>query len=103
MTGRLVLCGLLCVSALLAPAVFPTQAGPEPARVQKEPQAGKLWVFIGTYTRGSKSKGIYRCELDVASGKLTEPVLAVEADNPSFLAIHPTREFLYAVSEVDDF
>jgi 6-phosphogluconolactonase len=103
MTGRLVLCGLLFVSALLSPAIFPTQAGPEPASVQKEPQAGKLWVFIGTYTRGSKSKGIYRCELDVASGKLSEPVLAVEADNPSFLAIHPTREFLYAVSEVDDF
>src|SRR5437016_3600753 len=30
----------------------------------------KLWVYVGTYT-GGNSKGIYRLELDLASGKLT--------------------------------
>jgi 6-phosphogluconolactonase len=63
---------------------------------------GKFWVFVGTYTRANGSKGIYRCELDTATGKLSAPQLAVEARNPSFLAIHPTAKFLYAVGEYED-
>src|SRR4051794_24250540 len=61
----------------------------------------KYRVYIGTYT-GPKSKGIYRCELDLATGKLSEPTLAGETRNPSFLAIHPDMKHLYAVSEVSD-
>jgi 6-phosphogluconolactonase len=61
----------------------------------------KLWVYLGTYT-GGKSKGIYRCELDLKTGKLSTPVLAAELKSPSFLAIHPNRHFLYAVGEMGD-
>jgi 6-phosphogluconolactonase len=61
-------------------------------------EPGKFWVFVGTYTDG-KSKGIYRMVLDPASGKLSEPVLAAELSNPSFLAVHPTAKYLYAVNE----
>lgn len=60
--------------------------------------AGKYRVYIGTYT-GKNSKGIYRAEFDPATGKLSKPVLAGESVNPSFLAIHPTGKFLYAVNE----
>ncbi len=49
------------------------------------------------------SKGIYRLELDLASGKLTPRGLAAEATNPSFLAVHPNQHFLYAVNEVSEF
>jgi 6-phosphogluconolactonase len=59
-------------------------------------------VYIGTYTDGA-SKGIYRSELDLANGRLSAPVLAAQAANPSFLAIHPNCRFLYGVSEVGDF
>jgi 6-phosphogluconolactonase len=62
----------------------------------------KVIVYLGTYTEGSKSKGIYRCELDLAQGKLTTPEPAGEAINPTFLDIHPNRRFLYAVAEVSD-
>ena len=62
----------------------------------------KVWVFIGTYTQGTKAKGIYRCELDLAGGKLSAPELAVETINPSFLAIHPSHKFLYAVGEISE-
>jgi len=55
-------------------------------------------VFVGTYTDG-KGKGIYRMTLDPHTGKLSEPVVAAELDNPSFLAVHPSRKFLYAVNE----
>lgn len=58
-------------------------------------------VYIGTYTDGT-SRGIYRASLDPADGKATAPVLAAEAKNPSFLALHPNSRFLYAVSEVDE-
>jgi 6-phosphogluconolactonase len=37
--------------------------------------------------------------LDLGTGKLSNPVLAAEAKNPSFIEIHPDGEFLYAVSE----
>lgn len=59
-----------------------------------------LPVYFGTYTGGQNaSKGIYRSTLDLDTGRLSEPTLATEARNPSFLEIHPNGKFLYAVSE----
>src|SRR3982751_602054 len=61
--------------------------------------AGKqYWVYIGTYT-GPQSKGIYAAKFDADTGKLETPVLAGELTRPSFVAIHPNRKYLYAVSE----
>lgn len=57
------------------------------------------WVYVGTYTGGDRSRGIYLMDLDVRSGELTELRLAAASPDPSFLAIHPNREFLYAVNE----
>ena len=57
-----------------------------------------LTAYVGTYTRG-KSKGIYAWRFNPSSGKLTPLGLAAETSNPSFLAIHPNRRFLYAVNE----
>ncbi len=62
--------------------------------------ARSVWVYFGTYTGGADgSRGIYRSELDLDTGRLSDPVLATEAANPSFLEIHPSGRFLYAVSE----
>lgn len=61
----------------------------------------ELPYYIGTYTGGA-SLGIYRSSLNLESGALTEPKLAAELTNPSFLTIHPTLDALYAVSEVAD-
>lgn len=69
----------------------------------EDSKPGKVMVYVGTYTRGSASEGIYRTELDLATGKLSTPVLAGKAVNPSFLALHPGGKFLYAVGEMDDF
>jgi 6-phosphogluconolactonase len=68
------------------------------ATPKHEAGPAKFWVFVGTYTDG-ESKGIYRMTLEPATGKLSEPVLAAELDNPSFLAVHPSRQYLYAVNE----
>ncbi|MHC5538341.1 lactonase family protein, partial [Singulisphaera rosea] len=61
----------------------------------------KFRVYFGTYT-AKTSKGIYSAELDTASGTLSNLKLAVETESPSFLAIHPSRKFLYAVNELDE-
>ncbi len=61
-----------------------------------------MWVFFGTYTQRG-SKGIYRSRMDLATGALTPAELAVEAEQPSFLVIHPSHKYLYAVNELEDF
>jgi 6-phosphogluconolactonase len=73
-----------------------------PAASATEQKMAKLWVYIGTYT-DKNSEGIYRFEMDPATGKLTSRALATKASNPSFLAIHPNQRFLYAVSEISTF
>jgi 6-phosphogluconolactonase len=68
------------------------------------PPAGKpgTLVYFGTYTN-EKSKGIYVSRLDPSTGTLSPPELAAESRNPSFLAVHPSGDFLYAVGEISDF
>jgi 6-phosphogluconolactonase len=60
------------------------------------------WVYVGTYT-SPKSKGIYAMRLNARTGELSQPMVAAESPNPSFLAVHPSRRFLYAVNEQDEF
>lgn len=66
----------------------------------------RLRVYIGTATgktaAGNESQGIYASELDLASGKLTEPVLVAECQGPSFLALHPDGKHLYAVGAMTE-
>jgi 6-phosphogluconolactonase len=89
-----------CVIApLLGLALLLTCAATAPAQSRD----AALRVYVGTYTAGGKSKGIYRFELDPSTGATTRPELAAESANPSFLAIHPSRRFLYAVNEVANF
>lgn len=62
-------------------------------------------VFVGTYTEpeGSTSEGIYVYRLDPSSGRLRFESVAKGILNPSFLALHPEKGFLYAVNEVREF
>lgn len=57
-------------------------------------------LYIGTYTpKSSDSRGIYALRLNTDTGALTEPTLAAETPNPTFLELHPRLPVLYAVSE----
>jgi 6-phosphogluconolactonase len=62
----------------------------------------KQLVYIATYTEHG-SRGIYVCEFDPLTGRLTRPVLAAETSQPSFLAVSSDRKFLYAVNELSHF
>jgi 6-phosphogluconolactonase len=59
-------------------------------------------VYIGAYTNHG-SQGIYVCDFDPASGNLTSPELAAATADPSFLAVAPSRRYLYAINETDHF
>ena len=66
------------------------------------PTTEAMRVYFGTYTRGA-SEGIYLSVLNLQTGVLSQPVLAGKVVNPSFLAIHPKRNWLASVGEVGDF
>jgi 6-phosphogluconolactonase len=75
---------------------------------------GKVWLYIGTYTgavgSGGNGEGIYLCELNLFTGKLTvlrlvAPALPATGMNastasPSTLAIDPGGQYLYAGNEI---
>jgi 6-phosphogluconolactonase len=99
--ARVWLIAELALTLVLGAALF-NAVLPSPAAHGAEPSAGQL-VWFGTYTGGpANSEGIYVSRFDAATGKLTAPVLAAAAKNPSFLALHPTLPVMYAVSEVAD-
>jgi 6-phosphogluconolactonase len=64
--------------------------------------ANDLFAYFGTYTTG-KSKGIYVARFTPSTGAISEVTLAAETPSPSFLAVHPNQQFLYAVNEVANY
>jgi 6-phosphogluconolactonase len=85
------LLSILVLTAFIASAASPARPG-------------KYLVYVGTYTEeGTKSKGIYAFRYDAATGQLTPLGLAAETTNPSFVAVHPSGKFLYAVNEVGNY
>ncbi len=76
-------------------------AAPNPHK-KLAPQRRYL-VYIGTYTTKTNSKGIYAYRFDAASGKLSAAGLAAESNDPSFVAVHPSGKYLYAVNELGNF
>ncbi len=88
---------------LLVLALTAALVGPAAQAATGAPTApASVTVYVGTYT-DTASRGIYRFSFDPASGSASEPVLAGQASNPSFLALHPGGRFLYAVGEVESF
>jgi len=66
---------------------------------QKNGGLDKQTAYIGTYTGGDGSKGIYRIRVDREKGIVSKPELVAEMANPSFIEVHASGDSLYAVSE----
>ncbi|MDX2044343.1 MAG: lactonase family protein [Acidobacteriota bacterium] len=62
-----------------------------------------LLLYVGTYTNKNSSEGIYLYRMNLASGKLERQSTTPGISNPAFLAIDPTKRFLYAANESGDF
>jgi 6-phosphogluconolactonase len=85
----------LVLAALSAPFLLTLDArGAEKAKAKSN-----YLVYVGTYTE-KQSKGIYAYRFDSAADRLTSLGLAAESVNASFLAVDPSRRFLYAVNEI---
>lgn len=54
--------------------------------------------YLGTFTRGGKSEGIYTALLDSSTGHLSPITLAAKANNPGYLALSPGGSHLYAIT-----
>src|SRR5215472_7557998 len=79
------------------------KANPPAEQKQKAAAVKRYVAYVGTYTEKTKSKGIYAFRFDEASGKLSSLGVAAESQNPSFLAVHPSGKYLYAVNETSKF
>ncbi|MGB6694440.1 MAG: lactonase family protein, partial [Terracidiphilus sp.] len=73
---------------------------------QRAQDARRIVAYVGSYTgavgNGGNGEGIYSFGMDTVTGELTNSKLAAESRNPSWIAIHPSKRFLYAVNEVAD-
>ncbi len=68
-----------------------------------ERPASRDLLYVGTYTEGTRSEGIYLIRMDRRSGELLRVGAMDAGPNPSFLAIHPNGRVLYAVNELEQF
>jgi 6-phosphogluconolactonase len=64
-------------------------------------------AYVGTHTgaigSGGNGEGIYLFETNLHTGELSHRKLAAKTPNPSWVSIHPSKKYLYAVNEVSEF
>jgi 6-phosphogluconolactonase len=95
--------GVLAAGALgVASLVLPVAAG------RAADTSGLMFVYVGSYTKnppggGSNNPvGLSVFGFDPATGALS-PVQQLQSANPSFVALDPSRRFLYVINEIDDY
>jgi 6-phosphogluconolactonase (cycloisomerase 2 family) len=101
----------LRASAALAPAYAlgartvagqgAAQTGTAPAGGASTQPQGGTYAYVGTYT--PNGGGIYLFRVDAVSGALTQLQVFDDIRNPSWLALNPAQNRLYAISEIDNF
>lgn len=58
------------------------------------------WLVTGTYTSG-KSEGIYVFRINSVTGEASQVSIAKGIKNPSYLAVAPDLQYVYAVEEIN--
>src|SRR6267378_8542044 len=91
--------GLLNLLLIAVPGLFLSASAAPQKRIPNKPYL----VYVGTYTNKTASKGIYVYSFDPGTGKLSPLGVAAESEDPSFLAVHASGKYLYAVNEIDHF
>ena len=69
--------------------------------------SGNVYAYVGSYTSavdgGANGEGIYLFKMDSRTGELSGRRLAAKTRNPSWICIHPSKKYLYAINEINDF
>src|SRR5512132_1497621 len=89
--------------AASAAGLFALARGSESLVWREESKVDGELLYVGTYTEGTRSDGIYLVRMDRRSGKLRRVGSVDAGANPSFLAIHPNGRVLYAVNELEKY
>jgi len=95
---RVITAGALGITSL----VFPVGLG------RAADASGPMFVYVGSYTKnppggGSNNPvGLSVFRFDPVAGGLS-PIQQVQSANPSFVALDPSRRFLYVINEIDDY
>jgi len=76
---------------------------PKSVPSREELQVNDELLYVGTYTDGGRSQGIYLVHMNPSSGELRAAGSIDAGANPSYLAIHPDGGFLYAVNELEKY
>ena len=63
--------------------------------------SGQVLAYIGAYT--AKGKGINIFNVNTTDGALTPTKIFTAVQDPSSIALHPNKKFLYAVSEISNY
>lgn len=89
--------GVVSRRGLLKSAAALTAVRSTPALAQLETAARRpVLLYIGSYT--NHGKGIYLFRMNPGDGSLTQ-LDVFPTSNPSWIALHPNKKFLYAVNE----
>lgn len=63
-----------------------------------------LHAYAGCYTGAAgNGEGIYLLDFDFSNGALYHRQLVARTPSPSWIAVHPSRKFLYAANEISDY
>lgn len=60
------------------------------------------WMLVGTYTKADDG-GVFVCQFHTKDGSIQRVGNSGNVTNPSFLAVAPNYEHVYAVSEISNF
>jgi 6-phosphogluconolactonase len=82
---------------LLCAAILCSAIGASAARAtENSDRSSSLSAYVGGYS-DKEGKGIYAFRFNAQTGEMVPLGLAVETPNPSFIVLHPTGKYLYAV------
>lgn len=91
---------LQAAAASLVVQVVPTRG----LALASEPD--RRLAYVGSYTSaidgGANGQGIYQFEVDTRGGTFSKRRLVAKTPNPSWIVVHPSRKYLYAVNEIVD-
>jgi 6-phosphogluconolactonase len=71
------------------------------AAEQARPASREMLAYVGTYT--PNGEGIYLCNVNLQTGALSVRKVFKDIQNPSWLALAPNGQHLYALSEIDNY
>jgi 6-phosphogluconolactonase len=92
--------GVISRRDVLKGSVALAAAWSAPALATAKP-AGTILAYVGAYT--PNGQGIYLFSMDLETGALTQIKVAAAIPSPSWIAIHPNGQYLYAVNEISNF